>query len=152
MMKSIRKLILVFFRPSSATSICLPYDQEKGYETKLWLAIQGQSYDFSVSANWKRIYYDTLELEDEKNKVRSSLQKMLESTEYSMTKKTLIAYVCADLRMQETVQTVANLRGETSGSLKYAFTLTYEALSRGVSVPELERAVWMQAIAEYGEK
>jgi hypothetical protein len=152
MMKFIRKLISDIFRLSSTTSLCPPYDQEKEYETKLWQTIQGQSYDFSVSANWKKIYYDTLVSEDEKNKVRSSLLKMLESTKYPMPRKTLIAYVCADLRMREAVQAVANLRNETSDSFKYAFTLTYEALSRGVSVPELERAVWMQAISECGGK
>ena len=151
MMKSIRKLFSDIFCPPSSKSICPSYDQEKEYEANLWQSIQGQSYDFDVSTNWKKIYYDTLGSEDEKDKVKLTLIKMLESTEFPVTRKTLIAYVCVELRMQEAVNTVANLRNVTSGSLKYAFTLSYEALSRGVSVPELGRAVWSKAITECKE-
>lgn len=65
-----------------------------------------------------------------------------------MSKKTLIAYVCADLQIQEAARLIDTFRKETSDSLKYAFTLCYEALSRGVSVPELGKSVVEQAIAE----
>ncbi|MSN26482.1 MAG: hypothetical protein GJV46_11525 [Geobacter sp.] len=124
---------------------------ESEYEANLWRTIHGQSYDFCVSSNWKTKYFDSLDSEDEKDKVRSTLLKMLESTEYPMGKKTLIAHVCADLRILEAIRPVEKLRNEASGSLKYAFTLSYEALSRGVSVPELTRDVWSKAIAECKE-
>lgn len=138
-------------QPSAGPAPCPPQNQENEYEANLWRTIQGQSYDFCVSSNWKTKYFDSLGSEDEKYKVKSALLKMLESTEYPIGKKTLIAHVCADLRMLEAMKPVDKLRNETSGSFKYAFTLTFEALSRGVSVPELGRDVWSKAIAECKE-
>lgn len=119
---------------------------ERKFEKELWSAIQGQSYDFST--NYKKTYYDKIDSEEQRQKVKTTILRMLESEKYSISKKTLIAYVCADLQIQEAANLIDTFRKETNDSLKYAFTLCFEALARGIPVPELGKAAVEQAIAE----
>lgn len=121
-------------------------DPERKFEKDLWLVIQGQSYDFST--NYKKIHFDKLDSEEQRQKVKVTILRMLESENYSVSKKTLLAYVCADLKIQEAIHLIDKFRKETNDSLKYAFTLCFEALARGVTVPELGKAVYEQAVAE----
>ncbi len=103
-------------------------DPSKEYEVDLWLTISGRAYDFQ--SDYKRIYYDRLPTNEEKHRVRATLLSMLKSSNYSISRKTLIAYVCADIGIEESLEEIRRLRAEPScrDAERFAFSLACEKL------------------------
>lgn len=112
-------------------------DPQKQFEVNLWLEIHGQTHD--GESNYKKRYYDKLTSEDEKLRVQITLSAMLKSQGYSLSNKAIIAYVCADIGISESLQDIRYLLQHAEGQSfeKQVLTLAYEALSRGISVHEL---------------
>lgn len=112
-------------------------DPNKAFEVSLWLEIIGQTYD--GQSCYKQRYYDLLTDEDSKSKIRNTLLNMLKSRGYSITNKSIIAYVCADIGITEALQDIKSLRKSTECSSfdRQILTSSYEALSRGITVNEL---------------
>lgn len=117
-------------------------DPQKRFEMKLWLDISGaflggQAKD-GAWTNFKKYYYDKLQSEEEKRQVQSALLTMLKSNNYSMSKKAILAQVCADLQVKDALQDVSYLLQQAKDlSDKNILLLAYEALSRGITVREL---------------
>lgn len=67
---------------------------------------------------------------------------MLKSQRYTLSKKAIIAYVCADIGISEALQDVFYLRqqAEDQSFEKHLLGLAYEAISRGITVYELTEA------------
>jgi len=103
-------------------------DPNKEYEVELWLKIVGRSYDFM--SDYKLPYYDQLTTDEEKQRVRANLVAMLKSDSYSVSKKTLIAYVCADIGIEDSLQAIKDfsVAPTCSDAERFAFTLAYEKL------------------------
>ncbi|WP_136525373.1 hypothetical protein [Geomonas ferrireducens] len=105
-------------------------DPKKQYEVELWLKILERSYDFQ--SDYKRIYYEKLSTEAEKQRIRTTLVAMLISKNYSISHKTFIAYVCADIGVDESLQVIRDLSltPGCAGTEKFAFTLACEKLAK----------------------
>ena len=105
-------------------------DPKKLCEVELWLQILERSYDFQ--SDYKRIYYEKLSTEAEKQRIRTILVAMLKSKSYSISHKTLIAYVCADIGVEESLQAIRDLRltPGCAGAERFAFTLACEKLAK----------------------
>lgn len=127
LLQSLRTAILRF---KANAEINPQNDPDKKYEVDLWLKIIERSYDFMC--DYKRRYYDQLQTEDEKNKVRVTLVSMIESDLYSISRKTLIAYVCADIGIEESLEEIKHLGLDPtcSDAERFAFKLAYEKLSQ----------------------
>lgn len=117
-------------------------DPQRRFEIKLWLEISGaflggQAAD-GAWASYKKYYYDKIPTEDEKKRVRSALLSMLKSDRYDISKKGIIAHVCADLEIKEALLDVGDLLQRAQNrSDKNELHLAFEALSRGVTVYDL---------------
>jgi len=124
---SLTTAILTFKARMAINPSC---DPNKEYEVELWLKILGQSYDFQ--SNYKKTYYEHLETDEEKHKVRATLAVMLKSNIYSVSHKTLIAYVCADIGVTDSLEQISRLRMEPtcSDAEKLAFILACEKFSQ----------------------
>jgi hypothetical protein len=127
----LNKIISVFF---ASKKINPDNDPDKQYEVDLWLKIHGRAYDFQ--SDYKSQYYDILASDEEKSRVRNTLLSMLKSDSYSISKKTLLAYVCADIGIKESLNEINYLRMQPvcRDSDKYALSLAYEALSKKVQL------------------
>jgi len=117
-------------------------DPQKRFEKKLWMEIKGSFLSGMDSAmswvKYKSYYYDNLRSEDEKRQVRSVLLSMLKSKEYDISKKAIIAYVCADLSIKDALQDIdALLQRDQDDSHKKIYRLAHEALTRGLTMKEL---------------
>jgi len=124
----IQRLNKAILRRNAMMQINPKNDRAKEYEVELWLKITGRSYDFM--SDYKGPYYDQLTTDDEKQKVCTTLVAMLKSDSYSISKKTLIAYVCADIGIKESLQAIKDFRVDPtcSNAERFAFTLAYEKL------------------------
>lgn len=117
-------------------------DSQRRFEIKLWLEISGaflggQAAD-GAWANYKKYYYDKIPTEDEKKRVRSTLLSMIKSDNYDVSKKAIIAHVCADLEIKEALSDVNDLlqRAQNRTDLN-ELHLAFEALSRGITAYDL---------------
>ncbi len=117
-------------------------DPQRRFEIKLWMDIKGallggQAAD-GAWTNYKQYYYDKLPSEDEKKRVRSALLSMLKSDRNDISKKAIIAHVCADLEIKEALQDIGSLLQRAQNlSDKNELRLAFEALSRGITVTDL---------------
>ncbi len=100
----------------------------KRLEKELWIEISGVRFGgmaaSGVYATFKPDYYDKLPSEEAKADVRKALLSMIRSDDYSVLQKEAIAYVCADLKMQEAEKDVSFVR---------------EASARCMTIPQLRR-------------
>lgn len=117
-------------------------DPQRCFEIKLWMEMSGVTLGGQAAdgawATYKQYYYDKLPTEYEKNKVRNALLSMLKSNDYDISKKAILAHVCADLGIEDALQDVNDLlRQAQKSSDKKTLQLAYEALSRGIPVYEL---------------
>jgi len=123
-------LTSAILRYKAKTEINPQNDPDKKYEVDLWLKIIERSYDFMC--DYKRRYYDQLQTEAEKKKVRVTLVSMIGSDHYSISRKTLIAYVCADIGIVDSLEEIKRLGVDPACSdvERFAFKLACEKLSQ----------------------
>ncbi|QWV94293.1 hypothetical protein KP004_03665 [Geomonas oryzisoli] len=105
------------------------FDPKKQYEVDLWLKILGRSYDFQ--SDYKR-YYERIATDEEKQRVHTTLASMVISESYSISNKTLIAYVCADIGVEESLEEIRRLSvsPDCTDAERFAFVLACEKLSQ----------------------
>jgi hypothetical protein len=117
-------------------------DPQKRFEIKLWLEISGaflggQARD-GAWTNYKRYYYDNLPSDEDKIKVQSALLSMLRANDIPISKKAIIAHVCADLMLKDALQEAENLLKQPMNfSDQKMLSLACEALNRGITVRKL---------------
>jgi hypothetical protein len=101
-------------------------DPFKHLEKRLWIEMAGIGLGGMASsgayASFKKDYYEKLPTKEAKSEVRRVLMTMLKSEKYDINEKRIIAYVCSDLRIEETEEDIS---------------LVQEAAARGMTLRQL---------------
>jgi hypothetical protein len=128
---AIRDVIMYFkwYRPMSSLR-----DLDRRLEKRLLFELIGVRYGGMAMSGayveFRKDFYDTLATDREKNEVRRALFWMLRSGQYAVSVKQMIAFVCADLNMEEAAADIA---------------LVQEAAARNMSMRDLYRFKQEQA-------